>query len=99
MKEDMAGCLEAVRLQDYQMLDQQASLVRGRCVRLLHVVQCGMVDRNDQCTADQQENVNQAVVDLRNKGLSICLSNLFHRLMSLSSSIVKFFYNNRKGIY
>lgn len=64
----MAGCLEAVRVQDHQMLDQQASLVRGRCMRMLHVVQCGMAERNDKCTADQLENVNQAVTELRNKG-------------------------------
>ena len=74
IKEDMAGCLEAVRVRDHQMLSQQASLVRGRCMRLLHVVQCGMVERRDRCTADQLENVNQAVIQLRNKGLSVCMS-------------------------
>ena len=73
IKEDMAGCLEAIRVQDHQMLDQQASLVRGRCMRLLRVVQCGMAERSNQCTADQLENVNQAVTELRNKGLSVCL--------------------------
>ena len=70
----MAGCLEAVRIQDYQMLDQQASLVRGRCMRLLRVVQCGMAERSNRCTANELENVNQAVMELRNKGLSVCLS-------------------------
>lgn len=69
----MAGCLEAVRLQDHQMLDQQASLVRGRCMRLLHVIHCGMADRSDQCTAGQLENVDQAIVEFRNKGLFIHL--------------------------
>ena len=73
IKEDMAGCLEAIRAQDHQMLDQQASLVRGRCMRLLRVVQCGMAERSNRCTADQLENVNQAVIELRNKGLSVCL--------------------------
>jgi len=82
----MAGCLEAVRLQDHRMLDQQASLVRGRCMRLLHVIQCGMVDRSDQCTADQQENVNQAVVNFRNKGLSVCVFVCF--IMSLSYDVI-----------
>lgn len=70
----MAGCLEAIRVQDHQMLDQQASLVRGRCMRLLRVVQCGMAERSNRCTADQLENVNQAVTELRNKGVSVCLS-------------------------
>ena len=73
IKEDMAGCLEAIRAQDHQMLDQQASLVRGRCMRLLRVIQCGMAERSNRCTADQLENVNQAVTELRNKGLSVCL--------------------------
>lgn len=70
IKEDMAGCLEAVRAQDHQMLDQHASLVRGRCMRLLHVVQNGMAKRSDLCTADQLETVNQAVMEFRNKALS-----------------------------
>ena len=74
IKEDMAGCLEAVRVRDHQMLDQQASLVRGRCMRLLRVVQCGMAERSNQCTTDQLENVNQAVTELRSKGLSVHLS-------------------------
>ena len=70
----MAGCLEAVRGRDHQMLSQQASLVRGRCMRLIRVIQCGMVERRDRCTTDQLESVNQAVTELRNKGLSVCLS-------------------------
>ena len=71
----MAGCLEAVRLRNHQVLDQQASLVRGRCMRLLCIVQCGMAERRDQCTTKQLEDVDQAVMELRNKGLlSVCPS-------------------------
>ena len=70
----MAGCLEAVRGRDHQMLSQQASLVRGRCMRLIRVIQCGMVERRGRCTTDQLESVNQAITELRNKGLSVCLS-------------------------
>lgn len=77
----MAGCLEAVRAQDHQMLDQHASLVRGRCMRLLHVVQNGMAKRSDLCTADQLETVNQAVMEFRNKGL------FFHQLACVSVSL------------
>ena len=73
IKEDMAGCLEAVRGRDHQMLSQQASLVRGRCMRPIRVIQCGMVERRERCTTDQLESVNQAVIELRNKGLSVCL--------------------------
>jgi len=67
----MKGCLEAVRAGDHQMLDQHTNLVRGRCMRMLHAVQCGMEERTNQCSADQLECVNQAVVDVRNKGLSV----------------------------
>ena len=67
----MKGCLEAVRARDHQMLDQQANLVRGRCMRMLHAVQCGMAERTDQCSGDQLECVNQVVVDVRNKGVSV----------------------------
>ena len=69
----MKGCLEAVRAKDHQMLDQQANLVRGRCMRLLHVVQCGMEERTNRCSGDQLECVNQAVVDVRNKSVCMCV--------------------------
>ena len=42
-------------------------------MRMLNVVQCSMMDRNHQCSADQIENVNLSVMELRNKGLSVCL--------------------------
>ena len=67
----MKGCLEAIRAKDHQMLDQQANLVRGRCMRLLHAVQCGMEERKNQCSGDQLECVNQAVVDVRNRGVCV----------------------------
>ncbi|XP_065919372.1 catenin alpha-like [Dysidea avara] len=84
IQEDMKGCLEAVRARDHQMLDQQANLVRGRCMRMLHAVQCGMAERTDQCSGDQLECVNQVVVDVRNKALSsfsMTTDKVYNRLM------------------